>query len=104
MKKMIMKRKYPVAGLIICVIVILIIIIQSCKNKSTANKTNGPVPAEFQFKGKLSDYGFFKGRLNELSPEATLINYELVTALFTDYAVKDRFIFLPSGKTIHYTS
>ena len=101
---MIMKRKYLAAGSLVYVVIILIMIIQSCKNKNAQHTTNVPAPAEFQFKERLSDYGFFKHPLNELSPEATLINYELVTPLFTDYAVKDRFILLPAGKTIHYTS
>lgn len=54
------------------------------------------------FKEKLSDYGFFKGKLNELSPEAHVHRYDLATPLFTDYALKDRFIVLPEGAAMQY--
>ncbi|MFC3855405.1 SO2930 family diheme c-type cytochrome [Chitinophaga sp. GCM10012297] len=54
------------------------------------------------FKEKLSDYGFFKGKLNELQPEARVHRYELATPLFTDYALKDRFIVLPEGTAMQY--
>lgn len=57
----------------------------------------------FVFKDKLSEYGFFAGNLNELKPQAALFHYELATPLFTDYAVKDRFILLPKGTHATYT-
>ena len=57
----------------------------------------------FAFKDKLSEYGFFAGNLNELKPQAALFHYDLATPLFTDYAVKDRFILLPKGTHATYT-
>jgi len=74
---------------------------QSCrqgKNKSEQTNTS------FVFKEKLSDYGFFKGKLNNLLPQEGVIPYELSTPLFSDYTVKDRFIVLPLGKSMKYTS
>jgi uncharacterized repeat protein (TIGR03806 family) len=59
-------------------------------------------PAAFSFREKLSDYGFFTGALKELTPRAGILPYELGTPLFTDYAVKDRFIVLPAGKAMQY--
>lgn len=59
-------------------------------------------PAAFSFKDKLSEYGFFTGALKELRPVAGILPYELATPLFTDYALKDRFIVLPRGKAIRY--
>jgi uncharacterized repeat protein (TIGR03806 family) len=56
----------------------------------------------FQFKEKLSDYGFFTGELKTLSAAAGVQHYELGTPLFTDYALKDRFIVLPAGKSMQY--
>ena len=73
-------------------------ILQSCKSKS-AEKTSA---SEFNFKDKLSEYGFFKEPLNQLIPSGRLLNYELVTPLFTDYAIKDRFIVLPAGQSIQF--
>lgn len=60
-------------------------------------------PSAFEFKEKLSDYGFFASPIGELHPQAALAGYELATPLFTDYAIKDRFILLPKGKSARYT-
>jgi uncharacterized repeat protein (TIGR03806 family) len=72
---------------------------QSCQQRPAPAAPAGP----FQFKAKLSDYGFFTGALKELLPRKGVLNYELSTPLFTDYSVKDRFIVLPEGKAMHYT-
>lgn len=50
---------------------------------------------------KLSEYGFFKQPLNQLMPISDrVIPYELNSPLFTDYASKKRFIYLPEGTSI----
>lgn len=46
---------------------------------------------------KLSDYNFFKGELKNLEPEKDVVEYELNSALFSDYAFKKRFIKFPVG-------
>jgi uncharacterized repeat protein (TIGR03806 family) len=51
---------------------------------------------------KLSDYDFFSGPLSELNPNKNIFPYELNTPLFSDYALKKRFIYLPQGKKINY--
>lgn len=71
----------------------------SCKQKAAP----GGSSTAFQFKEKLSDYGFFTGTLKELVPRKGVEYYELSTPLFTDYAVKDRFIVLPEGTSMKYT-
>ncbi|MEQ1509216.1 MAG: SO2930 family diheme c-type cytochrome [Sphingopyxis sp.] len=43
----------------------------------------------------LSDYGFFDG--SAARPTSLLMPYSLNTPLFTDYAVKTRFIYVPEG-------
>lgn len=53
-------------------------------------------------KSKLSDYGFFKGDLKELAPAEGVIPYSLNSALFTDYAFKERFVKIPKGSTANY--
>jgi uncharacterized repeat protein (TIGR03806 family) len=50
----------------------------------------------------LSDYGFFKGALKDLSPADGVIPYSLNSALFSDYAYKKRFVKIPSAKRITY--
>lgn len=76
--------------------------VESCKQKTT--DISMADTGEFQFRAKLSDYGFFKNKLSDLEPNANVIHYELSTPLFTDYAVKDRFFVLPKGKQIKYTN
>lgn len=51
----------------------------------------------------LSDYGFFKGNLADMSPIGSLIPYDLNTPLFSDYAQKARFIYVPPGTSANYT-
>lgn len=46
---------------------------------------------------KLSDYKFFKGEMKLQEPEMGVLPYEPASALFTDYAHKKRFIWLPEG-------
>lgn len=48
--------------------------------------------------GSLSAFGFFAGGADKPSPR--LIPYALRTALFSDYAEKQRFIYLPSGGAV----
>ena len=45
---------------------------------------------------KLSDYGFFED-LNAQIPTKGVLPYELITPLFSDYADKLRFIYMPEG-------
>ena len=77
-------------------------IIQSC-NSRTAEQNISSNANAFEFREKLSDYGFFSGELKALKPQLALIHYELATPLFSDYAVKDRFVLLPKGKAATYT-
>jgi hypothetical protein len=51
---------------------------------------------------QLSQYNFFKGTLNQLLPNDRIMPYDLISPLFSDYAHKARFIYLPEGKTIDY--
>jgi uncharacterized repeat protein (TIGR03806 family) len=51
---------------------------------------------------KLSEYNFFAGVMNELKPQARVVPYDLNTPLFTDYAHKARFVYVPEGKTATY--
>lgn len=46
---------------------------------------------------RLSTYGFFEGELSRLEPSEKLIAYLPASSLFTDYALKSRFVFIPEG-------
>ncbi len=78
-----------------------VLLIQSC---TTKNEKNNQAAQGFTFADKLSDYGFFGKDLKEMVPQQGVIPYNIVTPLFTDYAVKDRFIKLPAGGKIAYTA
>ena len=51
---------------------------------------------------KLSEYSFFEGKISDFKPAKNVHPYELNTPLFTDYAFKGRFLYLPSGKKMNY--
>lgn len=51
---------------------------------------------------KLSDYGFFEGNIASLTLSSKAIPYDLNTPLFSDYSGKERFIYIPEGKSIAY--
>jgi uncharacterized repeat protein (TIGR03806 family) len=53
---------------------------------------------------RLADYGLFIGEISNLEPVDGLIPYDLNTPLFTDYAEKSRFIYVPSDSSIVYNA
>ena len=57
---------------------------------------------QFEFKDKLSAYGFFQGKLSDLKPVDAVVPYDLNTALFSNYAEKLRFVKLPPGTKAVY--
>lgn len=96
-----MRKTYLLGSLLLFSTTFSLLMEQGCKNKT--NQQSGIIQGSFEFKEKLSDYGFFKGKLASLNPVDGIFHYELSTPLFTDYAIKDRFIVLPAGKSIKYT-
>jgi len=93
-------RKLTLIGIVI-LSVFFLTLQQSCRpGENKSEQLNN----SFVFKEKLSDYGFFKGKLRDLLPKKGVIPYELSTPLFSDYTVKDRFIILPQGKSVEYTA
>lgn len=52
----------------------------------------------------LSEYNFFEGDIKELNPVYGVVPYELITPLFTDYALKKRFIWMPAEQKANYVS
>lgn len=52
----------------------------------------------------LSQYNFFEGDLKDLKPSSGngIIPYDLNMPLFSDYASKKRFVYVPKGKKINY--
>ncbi|KGO85480.1 hypothetical protein Q765_15740 [Flavobacterium rivuli WB 3.3-2 = DSM 21788] len=53
---------------------------------------------------KLSDYKFFEGEMKDLKPAYKVLPYDLNSSLFTDYAHKKRFVWMPEGAKATYTA
>lgn len=53
---------------------------------------------------KLSDYHFFIGDIKNLTPSMNVISYEPASGLFTDYALKKRFVWMPSDVKATYNA
>ena len=51
---------------------------------------------------KLSEYNFFNGNLKDLDPVLGVLPYEPINSLFTDYALKKRFVWMPKNKKATY--
>ncbi len=51
----------------------------------------------------FSSYQFFKGELHNLEPNEGVLPYDLNSPLFSDYAHKARFVWMPKGKNANYT-
>jgi len=64
-------------------------------NTDAAFTTNYPFPT-------LSSYGLFTGPMKEHQPAERVIPYTLPTPLFSDYAQKLRFVYIPPGKQALY--
>jgi uncharacterized repeat protein (TIGR03806 family) len=61
----------------------------------TVDLTQVPYP-------NLSDYHFFEGEMKNQIPSLDVTPYEPISSLFTDYAHKKRFIWLPKGTKATY--
>ena len=56
------------------------------------------LPTEGEFFDHISDYGIFE-RGSRKTPHQDLTKYEVVNELFSDYAIKDRYVYLPKGSS-----
>jgi len=97
-----MKKSYFAFAL--CVL--LTALYSSCSNHNdeyvpvspvTVDLTTVPYP-------KLSDYKFFEGDIKDQVPSLNVIPYEPASGLFTDYASKKRFIWMPLGVKANYVA
>ena len=95
-------RKY---NYLICLILLVTIIFISCSDKDdyvpispvVVDLTQVPYP-------KLSDYKFFEGELKNQIPSLNVLPYEPSSSLFSDYALKKRFVWMPQGIKATYSS
>ncbi len=74
---------------------------QGC-NKDEGGGLNVPTSGAHE---KLSTYGFYQQPMADLIPVSDrIVPYDLNSTLFTDYALKQRFIYIPNGKKASYNA
>ncbi|RZJ33405.1 MAG: hypothetical protein EOO51_14065 [Flavobacterium sp.] len=91
-----MKKHYALSFLFL----FSLLIIYSCSQSDegdyvpvspvTVNLADVPYP-------KLSDYKFFEGSMKNLQPSLDVLPFQPASALFSDYAQKKRFVWMPKG-------
>lgn len=75
------------------------LLLTNCKTKSVTGVNVPDTPHE-----TLSSYHFFDGNVASLVPSEGVLPYELISPLFSDYSYKERFVWMPDGKTANYTT
>lgn len=88
----------------ICSIFIIAVFLSNCTQDNDDNYEESPVVLDLSLVPyqKLSDYKFFKGDIKDQEPAFGVIPYEPASQLFTDYAKKKRFIWMPKGSKMSY--
>ncbi len=81
----------------ICSTMLLWMLLWSCNNSD-----NG-VHYSAKPYDTLAEYGFFQGPIAELNPVEGVLPYDLSNPLFSDYAHKSRFVWMPEGSSASYT-
>lgn len=97
-----MKKQYPLTALLL----LIFSIFTSCSDKDEDYTPVSPVVVDLTQVPypKLSDYKFFEGNMKDQNPSLNVIPYEPASALFTDYASKKRFIWMPEGVQANYVA
>ena len=86
-------------AIIIFSVMVLSIVFTACHFAETNKVIVNIVGAAYP---KLSDYHFFKGDIKELNPNEKVLPYSIITTLFSDYAYKLKFVWMPEGKSAEY--
>lgn len=84
------------------------LILLSCNKDDSAEEYTSFSPVKMNLAqipyAKLSDYNFFEGELKNQQPVFGVIPYKPESELFTDYAQKKRFVWLPNGLKATYVN
>lgn len=90
----------------ILILIAFSFLISSCGSDDSVYTALSPVEADLTKVPypKLSDYKFFEGDMKDMNPALKVIPYDLNSTLFTDYAHKKRFVWIPTGKKATYSA
>ncbi len=80
------------------VILLLATICTSCIERNSSGVNVAQTPHKL-----LSQYQFFTGNIADLNPSQGVVPYDLSSPLFSDYAHKLRFVWMPEGSSARYT-
>jgi len=80
--------------------VMLIVTLSQCRQAGDAQVSVDP--AYKTAPQRLSEFHFFRGALKDLRPSERVMPYDLITPLFSDYAYKARFVWMPKGTSAKY--
>ena len=83
------------AGISICVALVLAACSQPAGVRDAVVLADEPAE-------NLSDYGFFASANAHAAPSEGVLPYDLVNALFSDYAAKHRLVYVPKGQAAAY--
>ena len=87
----------------IAIFIGLIFLLQQCGKDKDLDNSSVKIPSGNGFE-LLSEYNFFEGDLHDLIPNslAGVLPYDLNMPLFSDYAAKKRFVYIPNGSIIAF--
>ncbi|GLR18526.1 SO2930 family diheme c-type cytochrome [Portibacter lacus] len=74
------------------ILILSLVVFWSC---STPKQSGISLPEDGEFFDLLSEYNVF----DDLVPNEKLTKYEVTNSLFTDYAEKDRYVYIPDGQS-----
>ncbi|QBZ99032.1 hypothetical protein [Flavobacterium sangjuense] len=96
-------RKYYILSI---TLFLLIIVLSACSDKEDVYTPVSPVVVDLTLVPypKLSDYKFFEGEMKNQIPSLNVIPYEPASSLFSDYAHKKRFVWMPQGTKATFVS
>lgn len=101
-----MSKKYFLLPLVVLIALLLVF---SCSSDSDDYVDVDPVsPVVVDLTqvpyANLSDYKFFEGAMKNQEPSIGVLPYAPISSLFTDYALKKRFVWMPKGVKASYTA
>jgi uncharacterized repeat protein (TIGR03806 family) len=80
----------------------------NCATETVTVEVLAASPVNFELEEvpypKLSDYNFFSGTMADLIPVYGVVPFEPISALFSDYALKKRFLWMPGDVKARYIS
>ncbi len=102
-----MTPRFGIPSLLLIGISSFVFIFVSCKKEEMEPVDSAPPNCTVTYfdgapYATLSEYGFFTGEMKDQEPAEGVIPYKPASSLFTDYALKKRWIWMPEGRSATY--